>query len=70
MQKWISTKERLPTKDAAYLIHAESADPDKPFIHIGWYNPNGDGWSLVLKPFIEAITHWMPLPNPPKEQKQ
>ena len=63
--KWISIEDKLPDKDAVYLIHAPSADPDKPFIHIAWYDPDF-GWSLLPKVWIPAITHWMPLPEPPK----
>ena len=56
-QEWTSVKDRLPENDGKYVV---------PFIGIAWYDPNF-GWSLLLKPFIEAITHWMPLPDLPIE---
>ena len=65
--KWISVKDRLPTEDAPCLIHATTADPDKPYINVAWYDPGGFGWSLLPACFKPCITHWMPLPKPPKE---
>lgn len=62
---WISVDDRMPDKDALYLIHAPSLDKEKPLIHCAWYDPNGSGWSLLAKCWCEAITHWMPLPEPP-----
>ena len=64
--EWIAIKDRLPKKDAPYLVFAESADPKKPFIQIAWYNPLGMSWSLIPTVWINAITHWMPLPRRPK----
>lgn len=63
--QWISIKEKLPDKDAPYLIHALTADIDKPLIAMAWHDPHGYGWSLMPKHFIKSITHWMPLPEPP-----
>jgi len=65
-QEWTSVKDRLPEKDGKYVVHVPTADESMPFIGIAWYDPNF-GWSLLLKPFIEAITHWMPLPDLPIE---
>lgn len=64
---WISVKDRLPEKDALYLIHAPSLDEKKPLITCAWYNPNLPGWSMLVECWLKAITHWMPLPEPPKE---
>lgn len=75
--EWIAIKDRLPEKDAPYLVFAESADPDKPFIQIAWYKPDGFGWSLIPATWVKALTHWMPLParpqvsvSPPDKEKQ
>ncbi len=64
--KWISVKNRLPKKDASYLILMHSGDPDKPLIRIAWYNPNA-GWSIVPSVWVKSIAYWMPLPKPPRE---
>lgn len=63
---WISVEERMPTEDALYLIHAPSLDPEKPFIHTSWFNPDNDmEWELIPSPWADAVTHWMLLPKPP-----
>lgn len=69
---WISVKERLPEKSGLYIVYAPSADPASPRIHAVWYecDERGEGykkgWSLC-DPWAKAATHWMPLPDPPKE---
>lgn len=61
---WVSVVDRLPDKDAAYLIYAESLDATKPLIITAWFTPTY-GWSGLPSGWLEAITHWMPLPEPP-----
>ena len=63
--EWIAIKDRLPEKDGPYLVFAESADPNKPFIQIAWCEPNDYGWSLIPTVWVNALTHWMPLPTRP-----
>lgn len=71
-KSWISVKDRLPEKSGAYLVYAPSADPENPLIVSAWFELDEDGkgnmkgWQIV-GPWAEAITHWMPLPVPPKE---
>lgn len=77
MPKWIPVSERLP-KGAngkslcevviAYLDCGEVS----PQVCVGWLNI--DKWYLVVDEDdyytiwgFEAVTHWMPLPEPPKE---
>ena len=64
---WIDVKKQLPTEDGAYLIFAPSEDPEKPFVGVAWYDPSGFGWSSggVPKVWIDAITHWQPIPPAP-----
>jgi hypothetical protein len=69
MSDWISIDDRLPAVDGPVLIHAETADENKPLIVIAWYDPGGHGWSLIVPCFIPSITHWMPLPEPPEETR-
>ena len=63
---WISVKERLPEKNGRYLCRYEQE------IHgeicrctdFGMYDSNigkNGGW------FVGKVTHWMPLPEAPKE---
>ena len=63
VQEWIPVTERLPENIAnrALVVCERSngvfyAHYEKPF----WINLETD------KPFISTVTHWMPLPEPPK----
>lgn len=62
--KWISVEERLPDKDGTYIIlvpmsNGPFVDADQYTIGNGWYEWGNDS----------GITHWMPLPEPPREVK-
>lgn len=67
MSEWISVKDRLPKPGERILLSS------KKFVGEGWINGtlnkffryDGIEWSKI---FIENITHWMPLPEPPEEQ--
>ena len=63
VQEWISVDDRLPENIAnRVLVVCERSNGvfyahyEKPF----WINLETD------KPFISTVTHWMPLPEPPK----
>ena len=63
VQEWISVDDRLPENIAnRVLVVCERSNGvfyahyEKPF----WINLETD------KPFISTVTHWMPLPQPPK----
>lgn len=68
MNEWISVKNRLPDipkNDFAsdyVLVHDEKAGD-----WVAYYDANG-GWCEAREciPF-KNVTHWMPLPKPPKE---
>jgi len=64
---WIPIKDRLPEEDGKYLIHAPSADKEKPFITVAWYEPDLPGWSMLPECWLKAITHWAALDPPKKE---
>lgn len=66
MSDWISVEERLPEEDGLVLIHTPSGDPDKPLVVTAWYDPSGRGWTQLPGQWIDAITHWQPLPEPPE----
>lgn len=78
MGEWISVTDRLPDTDGKYLVcfgtyntigtcrfteNLERIDSDifegenRP----GWYDCE-DGWPYE----VTQVTHWMPLPEPPK----
>ncbi|MGS4773250.1 DUF551 domain-containing protein [Klebsiella pneumoniae subsp. pneumoniae] len=56
--KWIPVSERMPENDGAYLCWDNRYVTTYAFIFGAWQTNH-----FVAK----NITHWMPLPNPPKE---
>ena len=75
MSEWISVKERLPDdeKDGETVLAIVSGKPHKNItlchaLMTAGYFP-GEGWVVNEYPEWEnpTITHWMPLPEPPKE---
>lgn len=66
---WIPADERLPDEPGKCLVFVPTADPERPLIHVAWYEPEGTdnmpGWQLLPAVLCDAISHWMPLPDPP-----
>ncbi len=63
---WISVEDSLPEHDGPVLVFAPSAELPKPFIYVGWYDPDSASASFSLpEHWMHHITHWMPLPDPP-----
>ena len=63
--KWISVKERLPTELGEVLICLYGKTT------IAWYGGNGGfeiGSGAIFWAGDNTVTHWMPLPQPPKEE--
>lgn len=58
--KWISVKERLPERNTAVIV---AVDDGHVFQTLYAY----DGWDL-WEGCTCNVTHWMPLPEPPKEE--
>ena len=79
MSEWISVKKRLPEKDGWYLVYAPgywgnskiygldglaySNFKNNYKVHFGIERGTGRGWPGI-------VTHWMPLPESPKEDRQ
>lgn len=65
--KWISVKERLPERGApkGCLIYADgyTCAADWSCDRYG-----DDWWFYVDGEYDPEVTHWMPLPEPPKEE--
>lgn len=58
--EWISVKERLPEHNERVLVYRPNmAESDIGPISIQW------GWACRRK--CSDTSHWMPLPEPPKE---
>ena len=63
---WISVKDRLP-EPGRYVACIAKRNPFSRFMPMvarieknGWANP-------ITEQYISEVTHWMPLPEPPKE---
>ena len=66
---WISVKDRLPEGEDDYLViqHAH-----KPTVTLAWYSGDENGWQAIDGSFYAdgIVTHYMPLPEPPKEEQE
>lgn len=74
MDKWISTKNRLPIEQGPVLCYARSTTGEGNYRILGtlrneefWFL-QVDGTQLSFPNLCLEVTHWMPLPDPPKEQ--
>lgn len=69
--EWISVQDRLPTAREDVLVVAYWHEKYQSLM--GWFSPNGKVWR-VTTPNEEmtdvSVTHWMPLPEPPKEESK
>ena len=65
VQEWISVKDRLPQENGRYLTANKRWD-DKINVFDLWFN--GGFWYVDGEDdvFDFEVTHWMPMPNPPK----
>ena len=61
MNDWISVKDELPIETDDYLVCLPNGH-----IHIGYWM-SGEFWSTGYYTSSWEVTHWMPLPAPPKE---
>lgn len=62
--EWISVSDRLPEDDREVLVWGCG------FMAIGWCNNGKDGRYWCANDFDYKdgeVTHWRPLPEPPKE---
>jgi hypothetical protein len=67
---WISVKDRLPEKEGEYLTFKyEPTIPASCFVAV--YDPKSNKWYDMHTDWdwSDVITHWMPLPAAPKEEK-
>lgn len=60
--KWIPVEERLPERDTEVLVYA--------YNHNIWvWEYHGNAWEAEDGYYheLDVVTHWMPLPEPPKD---
>ena len=63
--KWISVEDRLPAESGTYITAADDGHA-KRVTFVKWQKRN-KLWELTGARSYWRITHWMPLPEPPKE---
>lgn len=61
--KWIPVTDRLPEKKGSYLTYNSKDRSPNHSIHIAQFIQDDDYWKCVWE---NCVTHWMPLPEPPK----
>ena len=71
MPKWISVQDELPKKwrendEEQTLINYQIYSP-RYGVDIGNYVKPAGRWVIMGLP-VDDVTHWMPLPQPPKEE--
>ena len=59
--KWIPVTERLPEQNGKYLAFALEEENTMDFYY--------GHWMLHGTDYRRYVTHWMPLPEPPKEDE-
>ena len=67
MSEWISVKDKMP-QPGRYVACIAKRNPFSRFMPMvarieknGWANP-------ITEQYISEVTHWLPLPEPPKEE--
>lgn len=63
--RWIPCSERMPEvcEGTSYLAYI----PRFGAVDIADYHPDVDEWTVIGLPI--TVTHWMPLPEPPEEER-
>lgn len=63
--RWISVEEQLPDNDAKYLVYM----PDYGLHEVAEYYGDGEWLDVDFTNLTRNVSHWMPLPEPPKEEQ-
>ena len=61
--RWIPVEERLPEEKQRVIVRCERVGTS-----VGWIL--WGNWMTDIGPGAGKVTHWMPLPQPPKEEKK
>lgn len=61
--KWIPVSERLPEDCETVLVYAVG------YMELGWYDTDNGEWRSDEYTWdADEVTHWLPLPQTPKEE--
>ena len=70
---WISVRDRMPEPGTNVLVYAVANEGDGHTINMTWRFQYTNGKTIWVEPYQfflvnYHITHWMLLPEPPKEE--
>ena len=66
VQQWIPVTERLPEAFVSVLVQMPGEKPF-PTVREGFISKNGVWHSACFDRESDEVTHWRPMPEPPKE---
>lgn len=63
-RRWVPVEDRLPEESGDYIVYYSNTASNKPLISMRHF------YGEIPEAFLhnKAMTHWMPLPEPPKEE--
>lgn len=65
-QEWISVEDRLPEPFVSVLVQMPGEQPF-PTVREGFISSDGVWQSAMFRREPGEVTHWQPMPQPPKE---
>ena len=65
VQEWISVEDRLPEPFVSVLVQMPGEEPFPP-VREGFISNDGIWQSAMFRREPGEVTHWMPMPVPPK----
>ena len=65
VQEWISVDDRLPEPFVSVLVHMPGEEPC-PTVREGFISNDGIWQSAMFRREPGEVTHWQPMPQPPK----
>ena len=66
VQEWISVEDRLPEPFVPVLVQMPGEEPF-PTVREGFISNDGIWQSAMFRREPGEVTHWKPMPHPPKE---
>lgn len=66
-KKWVSLKKKRPNVNTNVLVYAPLPEHNGQLIDVAHYTSNGFTGSDGAKDLLKKVTHWMELPDPPKQ---
>ena len=68
VQEWVSVYDRLPEESGMYIVTANDGHAQR-VSFVQWQKKNRM-WNLTGARSYWRVTHWQPMPQPPKEGMQ